>query len=74
MQIKELVENLKDVFSDSYDLPKYSMNIHNNLYDLVLLQGRREVIDYIEHLLESKDRVDTERSCYQWGKRDDYLS
>lgn len=74
MQIKELVENLKDVFSDSYDLPKYSMNIHNNLYDLVLLQGRREVIDYIEHLLESKDRVDKERSCYQWGERDDYLS
>lgn len=74
MQIKELVENLKDVFSDSYDLPKYSMNIHNNLYDLVLLQGRREVIDYIEHLLESKDRVDTESYRYQWGERDDYLS
>ena len=74
MQIKELVENLKDVFSDSYDLPKYSMNMHNNLYDLVLLQGRREVIDYIEHLLESKDRVDKDRSCFQWGKRDDYLS
>lgn len=74
MQIKELVENLKEVFSDSYDLPKYSMNMHNNLYDLVLLQGRREVIDYIEHLLESKDRVDKECYCYQWGERDDYLS
>ena len=74
MQIKELIENLKEVFSDSYDLPKYSMNMPNNLYDLVLLQGRREVIDYIEHLLESKGRVDTEHSCYQRGKRDDYLS
>ncbi len=68
MQIKELVENLKEVFSDSYDLPKYSTNIHNNLYDLVLLQGRREVIDYIEHLLERKDRVDKECACYQWGE------